>query len=172
LKTKIQKDTIETDNAMLNNWSVEVQLYCVLKIYLAIGVLRPSEIVYCLICDCDGDNTTNYINVTKKHIVINIHKNDRNGVKIIDIDYKKLLGILRKGIGRSLVTYQQGELYQSSSAFTKLFVKHLNYTPYDLRKVISSKCIKNGDVDQVQKLEHNQGHSLQVIIDYYNVYSK
>ena len=107
-----------------------------------------------------------------KQIVIKNHKNDRNGVKIIDIDDKKLLGILRKGIGRSLVTNQRGELYQSSSAFTKLFIKHFNYTPYDLRKVISSKCIQNGDVEQIQQLEHNQGHSLQVIIDYYNVYSK
>jgi len=68
LKTKIQKDTIENENAMLNNWSVEVQLYCILKIYLTYGVLRPSEIVNCLICDCDGDNTTNYINVTKNRL--------------------------------------------------------------------------------------------------------
>ena len=89
MKTKIQKDTIETDNAMLNNWSVEVQLYCILKIYLTYGVLRPSEIVNCLICDCDGDNTINYINVTKKQIVINNHKDDRNGVKIIEIYDKK-----------------------------------------------------------------------------------
>ena len=107
-----------------------------------------------------------------KQIVIKNHKNDRNGVKIIDIDDNKLLGILRKGIGKFLITTQQGGLYQSSSAFTKLFVKHFNYTPYDLCKVISSKCIQNGDVEEIKKLEHTQGHSLQVIKDHYNVYSK
>ena len=51
---------------MINNWSVEVQLFCVLKEYLTIGVLRPSELINCLITDCDGDDNTNYINVNKK----------------------------------------------------------------------------------------------------------
>ena len=83
-----------------------------------------------------------------------------------------MLGILRKGIGRSLVTNQRGELYQSSSAFTKLFVKHLNYTPYDLRKVISSKCIAEGDIEKIKQLEHIQGHNLNTILELYNVYNK
>jgi hypothetical protein len=50
---------------MINNWSVEVQLFCVLKECLTIGVLRPSELINCLITDCDGDDNTNYINVVK-----------------------------------------------------------------------------------------------------------
>jgi hypothetical protein len=41
-----------------------------------------------------------------------------------------------------------------------------------LRKAISSKCIAKGDVEQIKKLEHNQGHSIQVVLDYYNVYNK
>jgi hypothetical protein len=157
---------------MLNNWDVKVQLYCVLKIYLTYGVLRASELIECKICDCDCDDTTNYINVNTKRIVINNHKNDRNGKKVIDIDDKKLLGILRKGVGKYLITNQNGELYQSSSAFSKVFMRYFQYNVYDLRKVISSKCIQNGDVEEIKKLEHTQGHNLNTILDFYNVYKK
>jgi len=102
-----------------------------------------------------------------------ITKNDRNGTKIIDVDDKKLLGILRKGLGKYLISNQHNELYQSSSAFTKVDSKqNLDIIPYDLRKVISSKCISEGDVSSIKNLEHNQGHSLQVILDNYNVYTK
>jgi hypothetical protein len=105
--------------------------------------------------------------------VINNHKNDRKGKKVIDISSdKKLLGILRKGIGFSLVTNQQGELYQSSSAFSKVFMKYFEHNVYDLRKAISSKCIAEGNIEEIKKLEHVQGHSLQVVLDYYNVYCK
>ena len=45
----IQNDTIENDNTMLNNWSVEVQLFCVLKLYLTYGVIRSSELIDCKI---------------------------------------------------------------------------------------------------------------------------
>jgi hypothetical protein len=61
----IQNDTIENDNAMLNNWSIEVQLFCVLKLYLTYGVIRSSELTNCLITDNDCDDNTNYINKTK-----------------------------------------------------------------------------------------------------------
>jgi len=116
LKATIQNDTIENDNAMLNNSDVKVQLYCVLTIYLKYGVIRSSELINCLVTDCDCDDTTNYINVNTKQIVINNHKNDRNGQKVIDVsDDKKLLGILRKDIGEYLILNQNGELYQSSS---------------------------------------------------------
>jgi hypothetical protein len=157
---------------MINNWSVEVQLFCVLKVYLTYGVIRSNELIDCKITDCDDTINSNYINVKSQQIVINNHKNDRNGKKVIDIDDKKLLGILRKGIGKFLITNQQGELYQSSSAFSKVFMKYFKYNVYDLRKAISSKCIAEGNMEKIKQLEHNQGHSFQVIIDYYNVYSK
>jgi integrase len=169
----IQNDTSENDNAMINNWSVEVQLFCVLKLYLTYGVIRSSELINCKICDCDGDDTTNYINVNKKQIVINNHKNDRKGKKVIDISSdKKLLGILRKGIGQFLVTTQQGELYQSSSAFSKVFFSRFGFNVYDLRKAISSKFISEGNIEEIKKLEHVQGHDLKTILEFYNVYSK
>ena len=161
---------VQTDTDLLNNWSQEVQLYCILKIYLTYGVLRPSELIDCKITDTDCDD--NHINVSTKQIVIHHHKNDRKGTKIIDIDDKKLLGILRVGLNKYVITNNHNELYQSSSAFTKLFNTKFGFNPYDLRKVISSKCIENGNVDEIKKLEHNQSHSLQVILDNYNIYTK
>jgi integrase len=141
-----------------------------LKIYLTYGVLRPSELLDCKITetDCEG----NHINILTKKIVIHHHKNDRKGKKIIQID-DELVECLRKGLGRYLVTNQNDKLYQSSSAFTKFFKNEFNdYTPYDLRKAISSRYIAENDIENIKKLEHNQGHSLQVILDSYNVYSK
>ena len=60
------------------------QLYCLLKIYLTYGVLRPSDLLHCSITesDCEG----NHINVSTKQIVIHHHKNDRKSKKVIDID--------------------------------------------------------------------------------------
>jgi len=153
-----------------DNWTQQNQLYCILKIYLTYGVLRPSEILHCSVTesDCEG----NHINISTKQIVIHHHKNDRKGKKIIDIE-DELVECLRKGLGNYLVLNQSDALYQSSSAFTKMFKSYFDdYTPYDLRKAVSSKCIAEGNVNEIKKLEHNQGHSLNVILENYNVYSK
>jgi len=169
---KMTELEFQEDTDLLNNWSQEIQLYCILKIYLTYGMMRPSEIVDCLICNCDGDDTTNYINILTKQIVINNHKNDRKGKKIIQID-DELVECLRKGLGKYLVTNQSDKLYQSSSAFTKAFKTYFNdYTPYDLRKAVSSAYIVENDIEKIKKLEHNQGHSLNVILEHYNVYIK
>jgi hypothetical protein len=154
-----------------DNWTQQNQLYCILKIYLTYGVLRPSELLHCKVTekDCEEEN---YINILTKQIVINNHKNDRKGKKIIDID-DELVECLRKGLGRYIITNQCDKLYQSSSAFTKMFKKEFNdYTPYCLRKAISSAYIAEGDIEKIKKLEHNQGHSLNVILNNYNVYTK
>ena len=143
-----------------------------IKIYLRYGVLRPSEFIDCK--NTDNECEDNHINVSTKQIVIHHHKNDRKGTKTIDIsEDKKLVGILIKGLNRYIITNQNDELYQSSSAFTKMFKSQFDdYTPYDLRKAISSRCIAEGNVDEIKKLEHNQSHSLQVILDNYNIYTK
>ena len=62
-----------------DNWTQQNQLYCILKIYLTYGVLRPSELLHCKVTekDCEG----NHINVKTKQIVIHHHKNDRKGKK-------------------------------------------------------------------------------------------
>jgi hypothetical protein len=76
-----------------DNWTQQNQLYCILKIYLTYGVLRPSEIIDCAITeiDCEG----NHINVSTKQIVIHYHKNDRKGKKVIQIENDELLECLR-----------------------------------------------------------------------------
>ena len=163
-------EMVQDNNDLINHWKNEVQLYCILKIYLTYGVLRPSELIDCKITDYDCEG--NHINISTKQIVIHHHKNDRKGTKIIDVDDKKLLGILRVGLGKYLILNQHDELYQSSSAFSKLFHSKFGYNVYDLRKAISSKCIAEGNVDEIKKLEHNQSHSLQVILDNYNIYTK
>jgi hypothetical protein len=154
-----------------DNWTQQNQLYCLLKIYLTYGVLRPSEILDCEITENDGEEG-NHINILTKQIVIHHHKNDRKGKKVIEID-DELVGFLRKGLGKYLVWNQSGALYQSSSAFTKMFKNEFNdYTPYDLRKAISSRCIAQNDIEKIKKLEHNQGHDLKTILNNYNEYTK
>jgi hypothetical protein len=154
-----------------DNWTQQNYFFCLLKIYLTYGVLRPSEILDCKITEKDGEEE-NYINILTKQIVIHHHKNDRKGKKVIQID-DELVECLRKGLGKYLILNQNDALYQSSSAFCKMFKKEFNdYTPYCLRKAVSSAYIAEGDIEKIKTLEHNQGHSLQVILDNYNVYSK
>jgi integrase len=163
-------DLLFVDNELINDWAQDVQLYCILKIYLTYGVLRPSEILDCKVTEKDCE--CNHINVSTKQIVIHHHKNDRKGKKVIHID-DELVEYLRKGLGKYLVLNNNDKLYQSSSAFTKAFKTYFNdYTPYDLRRAISSRYIERGNVNEIKKLEHNQGHSLNVILEHYNVYSK
>ena len=79
---------------------------------------------------------------------------------------------MRKGLGRYIITNQKDKLYQSSSEFTKKFKNEFDdYTPYDLRKAVSSRCIALNDIEKNKTLEHNQGHSLQIVLENYNVYS-
>jgi hypothetical protein len=76
-------------------------------------------------------------------------------------------------LGKYIILNKNGILYQSSSAFTKIFKNEFDdYTPYDLRKAVSSRCIEQNDIEKIKTLEHNQGHSLQIIFENYNVYSK
>jgi hypothetical protein len=67
----------ELGEKVRNNWTQQNQLYCILKIYLSYGVLRPSELLELKITvtNCEG----NHINVLTEQIVINHHKNDRKG---------------------------------------------------------------------------------------------
>jgi len=158
----------------LDTWNKNTELYAILKIYLTYGVLRPSEILDMKITDTDeGNDKVNYINVQTKKIVINDHKNDKNGNKVIYITDDKLNDILCKGLNHHLVTSQNGELYASSSSFTKMFKSRFNeYNPYDLRKCISSLAIHEGVPEKINMLEHNQGHCLNTILKNYNTYNK
>jgi len=158
----------------LDTWDKNAELYAILKIYLTYGMLRPSEILDMKITDTDeGNDNVNYINVTTKKIVIYNHKYDKNGSKVIDITDDKLNDILSKGLNHHLMTTQNGELYASSSSFSKMFKSRFNnYNPYNLRKCISSLAISEGDPEKIQMLERNQGHTLNTILKSYNTYNK
>ena len=162
------------DELPLNTWDKNMELYVILKIYLTYGMLRPSEIIDMQITETDdGCDKMNYINVASKKIVINNHKNDKKGQKMIDITDDKLNDILSKGLNQYLVTNQNGELYASSSSFSKMFKSRFNdYTPYDLRKCISSLAIHEGDTEKNKMLEYNQGHTLNTILKNHNTYNK
>jgi hypothetical protein len=67
--------------------------------------------------DCDG----NHIKISTKQIVISNHKIDSQGKKDIDIPDDELVGFLRKGFGKHIMTNKNDKLYQSSSAFIKMF---------------------------------------------------
>ena len=154
-------------------WDTQRQLYCVLKIYLNYGVLRPSEIIDMKITTTDeGNEDINYINYNTNMMVINKHKNDRNGPKRIEIKDKDLMVQLHQRINKYIICNSKNELYNDTSAFTKIFSKTFNkYTPYDLRKCISSKAIHESDTEKIKMLEYNQGHSLETILLYYNTYT-
>ena len=170
----MMEDMISKDVDILNTWDKTAQLYAVLKIYLTYGMLRPSEIMDMKITDTDeGNERKNYINVATKKIIIHNHKNDKKGTKVIDITDDTLNDILCKGLNSYLITNHSGEVYTSSSSFTKMFKSRFNdYNPYDLRKCISSLAIHEGDTEKINMLEHNQGHCLNTILKNYNTYNK
>ena len=114
------------------------------------GVLRPSELIDVKITNTgDGYDDINYYNIWTNELIINKHKNDRQGPKVIDIKDEQLRRTLRQGLNGYLISNSKNKLYNDSSAFTKLFSKTFNnYTPYDLRKCISSKAIHEGDSEK------------------------
>jgi len=129
------KDKLKLMKKNFNNkWDTQKQLYCVLKIYLNYGVLRPSELIDMKITTTDeGNEKINYINYETNMMVINKHKNDRNGPKRIEIKDRYLMEQLHQRINKYLICNSKHEPYNDSSAFTKLFSKTFNnYTPYDL----------------------------------------
>jgi len=171
---KTMEDMISKDEDILNTWDKTAQLYTLLKIYLTYGMLRPSEIMDMKITDTDeGNDNVNYINVVTKKIIIHNHKNDRKGTKVIDVTDDKLNDILCNGLNSYLITNHSGEVYTSSSSFSKMFKSRFNnYNPYDLRKCISSLAIHEGNTEKINMLEHNQGHCLNTILKNYNTYNK
>ena len=180
---KTMEEELFKDGGSFDTWDLynhDAQLYTILKIYLTYGVLRPSEIINMKITGTDeGNDKVNYINVITKKMVINNHKNDKKGKKVIDITDDNLHEVLLGGfqfhecLPSYVITNQNGELYASSSSFSKMFKSRFNdYTPYDLRKCISSLAISEGDPEKIKMLEYNQGHTLNTILKNYNTYNK
>ena len=152
------------------------KLCAVLKCYTLLNIvtqlLKDKIKHYKITQSIIEDYEINYINYKTNMMVINKHKNDRNGPNIIEIQYKDLMVQLHQRINKYLISNSKNELYKDSSAFTKLFSRIFNnYTPYDLRKCISSKSIHEGDTEKIKMLEKNQGQSLETILLYYNTYT-
>ena len=163
---------IKNDLSLLTEWKQEAQLFCLLKLYLQYGVLRSSEIINCLITDNDDNNKINYINIKTKNLVINIHKNDKKGPKIIELD-DEFLKYIKPGLDKYLICNKNGLLYKNSSSFAKFFKNTFSeYNVYDLRRAICSRTIEEGITSKIKKLEYIQGHTIGVMLEFYNVYSK
>ena len=79
------------------------------------------------------------------------------------------MGILKKGLGKYLITDTNGELFKTSSKFGEYFKSLYLYSPYDLRKALTSKivrdCLTNGDTEQLEQLANTQGHSLSTMLN-------
>jgi hypothetical protein len=145
-----------------------------LKLYIEYGVLGSSEFINCLITDNDDNNKINYINIKSKNLFINIHKNykKKKGPKIIALD-DALLKYIKPGLDKYLISNKNGELYKSSSSFAKFFKNTFSeYNIYDLRRAICSRTIEEGITSKIKKLEYIQGHTIGVMLEFYNVYSK
>ena len=145
-------EKVKNDIQLLNTWNITVQMYCVLKIYLDIGNLRGDEIIHMQILDTDTEEKINYINVKTNKIIIKNHKTESStGTRIIVIENKKIMGVFKKGPGKYLITDTNGELFKTSSKFGEYFKSLYLYSPYDLRKALTSKCIRecltNKDTD-------------------------
>ena len=170
-------DTLKNDINLLNSWDITAQMYCVLKIYLEIGNFRGGEIVDMKILDTDTEDKINYINVKTHKIIIRNHKTEKSQKeRMIDIEDKKLLNILKKGLGKYLITDKNKEPFKTSSKFGEYFKSLFKYTPYDLREALTSKtvrdCLTSGDTETLERLSSIQGHSLSTMLNHYNKYNQ
>jgi len=86
------------------------------------------------------------------------------------------MGILKKGLGKYLITDKNNEPFNSSSKFGEYFKSLFKYTPYDLRKALTSKCMRqcltNGDTEQLEQLAQMQDHSLNTMLNNYKTYNQ
>ena len=136
-------DTLKNDINLLNSWDITAQMYCVLKIYLD-NNLRGDEIIDMKILDTDTEEKINNININTKKIIIKNHKTEKSQKeRIIHIEDKKLMGILRKGLGKYLITDKNGEFFKTSSKFGEYFESLFKYNPYDLGIVSRTETQKN-----------------------------
>ena len=170
-------EKVKNDIQLLNTWDITVQMYCVLKIYLDIGNLRGDEVVDMKILNTDTEDKINYINTTTKKIIIKNHKTEKSqGTRTIDIEDIKLMGILKKGLGKYLITDKNNEPFKTSSKFGEYFKSLFKYTPYDLREALTSKtvrdCLTSGDTETLERLSSIQGHSLSTMLNHYNKYNQ
>lgn len=109
---KTLRDKIRENLDLLIGWKQEVQLYCVLKIYTTLGVPPTSELI---------------------KIKITPYTSSIGSYTIKD---KKILGILRLGIGHSLISDSKGLPFQDSDSFIDFITHFCGYSPEVLRDIL------------------------------------
>lgn len=150
----------------------DYQYFCLLKIYLTLGVLRRNEVLYMKVLDTDTDEKINYIDLNKKQIIIRNHKTETTlPERIIDIQDETLLNTLPQLLNQYLITDKKGQPYLTSSTFSKHFQKKFGYNITDLRKAKVSQAIQEGDTKKIDLLSQIQGHSIDTQLAFYNKYS-
>ena len=112
-------DKIKENLDLLIGWKQDVQLYCVLKIYTTLGVPPSSELI---------------------QIQITTHRSSIGSYTIKD---KKLLGILRLGIGHYLISDSKGLPFQDSDSFIDFMTHFCGYSPEVLRDILGHNS-RNG----------------------------
>jgi integrase len=124
------------------------------------------------ILNYDGKDNENYINIKKRVLIINNHKNEKKtGTKKILL-HKETIEYLKNGLDEYLITSKQGKPYLNSSSFSKAFKKRFNnITVYDLRKAITSETLRKNNPLEIKKLQYIQGHELKTQLSNYNIYS-
>jgi integrase len=134
--------------------------------------IRPDEIINIKILNYDGKYNENYINIKKGALIINDHKiESKTGTKTI-ILHKETIDNLKNGLDEYLISNKEGKPYLTSSSFSKAFKKKFNNIPvYTLRKAITSQALRRGNILEIKKLQHIQGHELKTQLSNYNVYS-
>jgi hypothetical protein len=105
-------DKIKENLDLLIGWKQEVQLYCVLKIYTTLGVQPTSELI---------------------KIQITPYTSSIGSYTIKD---KKMLGILRLGIGHYLISDSKGLPFQDSDSFIDFMTHFCGYSPEVLRNIL------------------------------------
>ena len=73
------------------------------KNWIRIWSFTINGIINCLITDNDNNDKVNYINIKSKNLVINIHKNDKNWPKIIELD-DTFLNYIKPGLDKYLIS--------------------------------------------------------------------
>lgn len=109
---KTLRDKIKENLDLLIGWKQDVQLYCVLKIYTTLGVPPTSELI---------------------KIKITPYTSSIGSYTIKD---KKILGILRLGIGHSLISDSKGLPFQDSDSFIDFITHFCGYSPEVLRDTL------------------------------------
>ena len=79
-------------------------------------------------------------------------------------------------MGKYLITDMNNEPFKKSSKFGEYFKSMIGYNPYDLRKALTSKCIRDciteGNTETLERLADTQGHSIETMLKHYNKYNQ